>query len=201
VTAKAPARLLLNFHREEDSFFEGGWSCGKEDARARATRQGAGKISEHPGRRIRSGGDRARARGEARRPVHQAGHCHRAVQSTTGRGQPQGSASGHDVGGHAASGRPRHPARPTRGAPALVHAIPGDASRAVEGRTERGLEGSAVTSGQTSGGKAPEGCALASCPPGCRHEGSSRHGRAASDGVRAGTLSLGVVRGRHEDIR
>ena len=164
--------------------------AGKEDARARATRQGAGKISEHPGGRIRSGGDRARARGEARRPVHQAGHCHRAVQGPAGRGQSQGSAPGHDVGGHAASGRPRHPARPTRRAPALVHAIPCHASCAVERRPERGLEGSAVTSGQTSGGKAPEGCALAGCPPGCRHEGSSRHGRAAPDAVRSDILNL-----------
>jgi hypothetical protein len=64
--------------------------------------------------------------------------------------------------------------------------IPGDASCAVERRPERRIEGSAVTSGQRSGGETPKSRALAGGPAGCLHEGASRHRPASPDWVKSG---------------
>ena len=47
--------------------------------------QAAGEVPQHPGRRIRGGGDPPRARGQTRGPIDEAGDSHRAVQGPAGR--------------------------------------------------------------------------------------------------------------------
>jgi hypothetical protein len=81
--------------------------AGKEDPKTRTHGSPTGQKALHAGRCIRKRGDGTHSKGQTRRPLQQASHCDRTVQSAAGRGETETTKSRAGQFDHAQTGGQR----------------------------------------------------------------------------------------------
>ena len=134
------------------------------DPRARAPRRGGREIAVHPGRRVRSGGDPPRTRGQARGALDQAGDRDRALQGAPGGREARRPEDGLEARAPAGGARCRQGAKSA--AAALGEAVPRGNRCPEARRTGRGFAPRARPSGPIERPSARSGPPLGGRPQG-----------------------------------
>src|SRR5688572_4426972 len=135
-----------------------GWRICHARERDKAPRrqgQTRGQVAEHPGRRVRSRGNRAHPRRQAWRALGQAGHCDRLVEGTPGWRRRAAAEEGQGQQGDARKGQARQRSRRPEKArlqDAFARGQQGAQARRFRSRNEdRAVEAGACSGKETTG--------------------------------------------------